>query len=223
MVVLGNDWDEILKDEFEKPYYKQLRAFLKSEYSTHTIYPDMNNIFNALKYTAFKDVKAVIIGQDPYHGKNQAHGLCFSVKRGIEPPPSLKNMYKELYDDLKVTPPAHGELTSWAKQGVLMLNTVLTVREGCPNSHKGKGWEYFTDRVISELNNKTTPVVFLLWGANAKTKATLITNPLHVKLETVHPSPLSAYGGFFGCKHFSKTNEILTKNGLTPINWQLPQ
>lgn len=223
MVVLGNDWDEILKDEFTKPYYKQLRAFLKSEYSTHTIYPDMNNIFNALKYTAFKDVKAVIIGQDPYHGKNQAHGLCFSVKRGIEPPPSLKNMYKELYDDLKVTPPAHGELTSWAKQGVLMLNTVLTVREGNPNSHKGKGWETFTDRVIAELNNKDTPVVFLLWGANAKAKAKLITNPLHVKLETVHPSPLSAYGGFFGCKHFSKTNIILKQNGISPIDWRLPQ
>lgn len=223
MVNLGNDWDSILKDEFEKPYYKQLRAFLKQEYSTHHIYPDMHDIFNALKHTAFKDVKAVIIGQDPYHSIGQAHGLCFSVRRGIEPPPSLKNMYKELYDDLGIKPANHGELTSWAKQGVLMLNTVLTVREGCPNSHKAKGWENFTDRVISELNNKETPVVFLLWGANAKAKAKLITNPLHIKLETVHPSPLSAYGGFFGSKHFSKTNEILTKNGLEPINWQLPE
>ena len=223
MVVLGNDWDEILKGEFEKPYYKQLREFLKQEYKSKTVYPNMNDIFNALKYTAFKDVKAVIIGQDPYHGKGQAHGLCFSVKRGIEPPPSLKNMYKELYDDLLIQPARHGELTSWAKQGVLMLNTVLTVREGSPNSHKGKGWETFTDRVISELNNKETPVVFLLWGANAKTKAKLITNPLHIKLETVHPSPLSAYGGFFGCKHFSKTNVILKQNGLEPIDWRLPQ
>ncbi len=223
MVVLGNDWDSILGDEFKKPYYIQLREFLKNEYKTQTVYPNMHDIFNALKYTAFKDVKAVIIGQDPYHGKNQAHGLCFSVKKGIEPPPSLKNMYKELYDDLLIPPAHHGELTSWAQQGVLMLNTVLTVREGMPNSHKGKGWEIFTDRVIAELNNKTTPVVFLLWGANAKAKAKLITNPFHIKLETVHPSPLSAYGGFFGCKHFSKTNIILKQNGLTPIDWRLPQ
>ena len=223
MVVLGNDWDSILGDEFKKPYYIQLREFLKNEYKTQTVYPNMHDIFNALKYTAFKDVKAVIIGQDPYHGKNQAHGLCFSVKKGIEPPPSLKNMYKELYDDLLIPPAHHGELTSWAQQGVLMLNTVLTVREGMPNSHKGKGWEIFTDRVIAELNNKTTPVVFLLWGANAKAKAKLITNPLHIKLETVHPSPLSAYGGFFGCKHFSKTNIILKQNGLAPIDWRLPQ
>lgn len=223
MVVLGNDWDDILKDEFNKPYYKELRDFLKKEYSSLNIYPNMHDIFNALKYTAFKDVKAVIIGQDPYHGKGQAHGLCFSVKRGIEPPPSLKNIYKELESDLLIPPAHHGELTSWAKQGVLMLNTVLTVREGNPNSHKGKGWETFTDRVIAELNNKDTPVVFLLWGANAKAKAKLITNPLHVKLETVHPSPLSAYGGFFGCKHFSKTNIILKQNGISPIDWRLPQ
>lgn len=223
MVVLGNDWDDILKDEFNKPYYKELRDFLKKEYSSLNIYPNMHDIFNALKYTAFKDVKAVIIGQDPYHGKGQAHGLCFSVKRGIEPPPSLKNIYKELESDLLIPPARHGELTSWAKQGVLMLNTVLTVRDGNPNSHKGKGWETFTDRVIAELNNKDTPVVFLLWGANAKAKAKLITNPLHVKLETVHPSPLSAYGGFFGCKHFSKTNIILKQNGISPIDWRLPQ
>lgn len=222
MVHIGNDWDNILADEFKKPYYLQLRQFLKSEYTTKTIYPHMNNIFNALKYTSFNDVKVVILGQDPYHGPNQAHGLCFSVQRGIEPPPSLKNMYKELESDLGITPVNHGELTSWAKQGVLMLNTVLTVRAGQANSHKGKGWEIFTDRIIAELNNKTTPVVFLLWGANAKTKAKIITNPLHIKLETVHPSPLSAYGGFFGCKHFSKTNAILKQNGMSPINWQLP-
>ncbi|MBR4073518.1 MAG: uracil-DNA glycosylase [Clostridia bacterium] len=223
MVHIGNDWDEILADEWEKAYYKKLREFLKSEYSSRTIYPHMNDIFNALKYTAFSNVKAVIIGQDPYHGAGQAHGLCFSVKKGVEPPPSLKNMYKELYEDLNITPPHHGELIEWAKQGVLMLNTVLTVREASPNSHKGMGWEHFTDRVISELNRKETPVVFLLWGANARKKAEIITNPLHQKLITVHPSPLSAYGGFFGCKHFSRTNEILKNAGLTPINWKLSE
>lgn len=221
MVQFNNDWDTILADEFKKEYYLKLREFLKKEYSTQTIYPNMHNIFNALKYTSFADTKVVIIGQDPYHGPHQAHGLCFSVQNGIAAPPSLKNIFKELNDDLNVTEPAHGCLTDWAKQGVLLLNTVLTVREGNPNSHKGKGWEIFTDRVISELNNKTTPVVFLLWGANAKAKAKIITNPLHIKLETVHPSPLSAYGGFFGCKHFSKANQILKSSNQTPIDWQL--
>lgn len=221
MVHLGNDWDEILADEFHKPYYLELREFLKAEYSTKTIYPDMHSIFNALKATAFRDVKVVILGQDPYHGAGQAHGMCFSVKKGVEPPPSLKNIFKELHSDLNLPEPSHGELTYWAKQGVLLLNTVLTVREGSPNSHKGKGWETFTDRVISELNNKQTPVVFLLWGNNARNKARVITNPLHIKLETVHPSPLSAYNGFFGCRHFSKANEILTKSGQTPIDWRI--
>ena len=221
MVKFLNDWDEILADEFEKPYYKELRAFLKAEYSTRRIYPDMNDIFNSLKCSSFKDTRVVIIGQDPYHGAGQAHGMCFSVKRGVEPPPSLKNIFKELESDVGFRIPDHGELTSWAKQGVLLLNTVLTVREATPNSHKGKGWEKFTDRVISELNKKDTPVVFLLWGANAKAKAKIIDNPLHVKLETVHPSPLSAYGGFFGCKHFSKANEILISSGQEPINWQI--
>ena len=221
MVQFLNDWDEILKDEFEKPYYKELRAFLKSEYSTRRIYPDMHDIFNSLKCSSFKDTRVVIIGQDPYHGAGQAHGMCFSVKMGVEPPPSLKNIFKELESDVGFKIPDHGELTSWAKQGVLLLNTVLTVREATPNSHKGKGWENFTDRVISELNKKDTPVVFLLWGANAKAKARIIDNPLHVKLETVHPSPLSAYGGFFGCKHFSKTNEILIASGQKPIDWQI--
>ena len=221
MVKFLNDWDEILKDEFEKPYYKELRAFLKREYSTRRIYPEMNDIFNSLKCSSFKDTRVVIIGQDPYHGAGQAHGMCFSVKKGVEPPPSLKNIFKELESDVGFKIPDHGELTSWAKQGVLLLNTVLTVREGAPNSHKGKGWESFTDRVISELNKKDTPVVFLLWGANAKAKAKIIDNPRHVKLETVHPSPLSAYGGFFGCKHFSKTNEILIASGQKPINWQI--
>ena len=221
-VNIGNDWDEILKDEWEKPYYLELRQFLKNEYSTKTIYPPMQDIFNALKYTSFEDTKVVIIGQDPYHGPNQAHGLCFSVKEGVEPPPSLKNMFKEIQTDLGITePPHYGELTKWAKQGVLMLNNVLTVRAGNPNSHKGMGWEKVTDRIISELNKKTTPVVFLLWGYNAITKAKIINNPIQTKLTTVHPSPLSAYNGFFGCKHFSKTNELLQNAGLKPVDWQL--
>lgn len=219
MVRLGNDWDGILADEWQKPYYKVLHEFLKQEYSTRRIYPDMHDIFNALKYTAFKDTKVCIIGQDPYHGPGQAHGLCFSVKKGVALPPSLVNIYKEISDDLNVQMPPYGELTGWAKQGVLLLNTVLTVRAGSPNSHKDKGWEQFTDRVISELNKKKTPVVFLLWGANAEKKARIITNPLHKKLVTVHPSPLSAYRGFFGCRHFSKTNAILKANGLKEIEW----
>ena len=223
MVNLGNDWDSILADEFEKEYYKELRRFLVNEYRTRTVYPDMHDIFNALRFTSFEDTKAVILGQDPYHGEHQAHGLCFSVLRGIEPPPSLKNIYKELASDVGFAPPMHGELTHWAKQGVLMLNAVLTVRAHQANSHKGCGWESFTDRVIAELNNKKTPVVFLLWGANARQKARVITNPIHVKLETVHPSPLSAYNGFFGCRHFSKCNEILEKSGQMPVDWQLPE
>ena len=219
MVRLGNDWDGILADEWEKPYYRQLHSFLKEEYSKTRIYPDMYDIFNALKYTAFKDTKVCIIGQDPYHGPGQAHGLCFSVKKGVALPPSLVNIYKEISDDLNVQMPPYGELTGWARQGVLLLNTVLTVRAGSPNSHKDKGWEQFTDRVISELNKKKTPVVFLLWGANAEKKARIITNPLHKKLVTVHPSPLSAYRGFLGCRHFSKTNAILKANGLKEIEW----
>lgn len=221
MVNLGNDWDEILKDEFEKPYYKKLRAFLKEEYSKNVIYPDMYDIFNALKMSSFEKTKVVIIGQDPYHGPNQAHGLCFSVKSPTEPPPSLKNIFKEIKSDLGIDNNKHGDLTRWAEQGVLLLNTVLTVRQASPNSHKGMGWETFTDRVIFELNRKTTPVVFLLWGANAKNKAKIITNEVHKKLETVHPSPLSAYGGFFGSKHFSKCNEILVSTNQTPIDWSI--
>lgn len=221
MVHLGNDWDNILADEFKKPYYLKLRQFLKEEYRAKTIYPDMNNIFSALKASSFKDTKVVILGQDPYHEPNQAHGLCFSVLKGVTPPPSLVNIYKELHDDIGFKIPTHGELTKWAEQGILMLNTVLTVRKGLANSHKGMGWEAFTDRVISELNKKETPVVFLLWGSPARQKAEIITNPIHIKLTCPHPSPLSAYRGFFGCKHFSKTNEILIKNGLTPIDWQI--
>ena len=221
MVELGNDWDEILKKEWTSPYYILLRKFLKEEYKTKTIYPDMYDIFNALRYTAFKDVKAVIIGQDPYHGAGQAHGLCFSVKKGVDIPPSLNNIYKELKSDLGIEPPDHGYLEDWAKQGVLMLNTVLTVRAGQAASHRGNGWERFTDHVIEKLNEKQQPVVFLLWGRPAAEKAKIITNPMHLKLEALHPSPLSAPRGFFGCKHFSKANKFLVSKGIEPINWQL--
>ena len=223
MVNIGNDWDKILEDEWKKPYYILLRKFLKEEYSKRTVYPPMFDIFNALKYTSFENIKAVIIGQDPYHGPNQAHGLCFSVKKGVEPPPSLINIYKEMQDDIGAIPPKHGELTYWAEQGVLLLNTVLTVRAGAAASHRGQGWENFTNRVISEINKKETPVVFLLWGNPAAEKAKIITNPLHLKLYAPHPSPLSAYRGFFGCRHFSKANEFLMKNGISPIDWQLPE
>lgn len=221
MVNIGNEWDSLLADEFGKDYYQKLRAFLAKEYRTQKIFPDMYDIFNALKYTSYSDVKAVMIGQDPYHGEGQAHGLCFSVKKGIEPPPSLKNIYKELAEDVGFVPPDHGELIDWAKQGVLMLNAVLTVRSGEANSHKGMGWEIFTDRIIGLLNERKQPIVFLLWGANARRKKELITNPMHKVLEAAHPSPLSAYNGFFGCRHFSKTNEILRSLGIEPIDWSL--
>ncbi len=223
MVHIGNDWDEILKDEWKKPYYILLRQFLKEEYGSTTVYPHMNDIFNSLRHTAFKDVKAVILGQDPYHGPGQAHGLCFSVKKGVDIPPSLKNIYKEMKNDVGVVPPDHGYLTSLAEQGVLMLNTVLTVRAGQAASHRGHGWEVFTDRVIDELNKKETPVVFILWGRPAAEKAKIITNPKHLKLEAPHPSPLSAHRGFFGCRHFSKTNEFLISHGIDPINWQISE
>ena len=221
MVNLGNDWDLILKDEFEKDYYLKLREFLKTEYRNHVVYPDMYDIFNALKYTSFNDIKVVILGQDPYHGAGQAHGLCFSVQKGVEPPPSLKNIYKELNAELGLSIPSHGELTKWAKQGVLLLNTVLTVREASPNSHKNCGWEIFTDAVIRHLNEREKPIVFLLWGANARAKTALITNPNHKIFACAHPSPLSAYNGFFGCGHFAKTNEFLKSIGETPIDWQI--
>jgi uracil-DNA glycosylase len=221
MVNIGNDWDDILKEEWKSPYYLYLRSVLKEEYSTKTIYPDKYDIFNALKFTPFEKVKAVIIGQDPYHGEGQAHGLCFSVKKGVDIPPSLKNIYKELKSDIGIDPVNHGYLKDWADQGVLMLNTVLTVRQGQAASHRGHGWEHFTDHVIEKLNAKQTPVVFLLWGKPAAEKAKIITNPIHLKLEAPHPSPLSAHRGFFGCKHFSKANEFLAANGIDPINWQL--
>ena len=222
MVHLGNDWDQVLEGEFEKEYYLELRKFLKEEYSTKTIYPSMYDIFNALKHTAYKDVKVVILGQDPYHGPGQAHGMCFSVKKGVAIPPSLVNIYKELKEDVGFEIPKHGFLESWADQGVLLMNTVLTVRGGQANSHKGKGWEIFTDQVIRHLNDREQPMVFLLWGANAKSKRQLITNPNHMILTAAHPSPLSAYNGFYGCRHFSRTNLFLEEHGMTGIDWQLP-
>ncbi len=221
MVNIGNEWDEILKGEFEKEYYLNLREFLKREYFTYHIYPNMYDIFNALKYTSYSDVKAVIIGQDPYHGAGQAHGLCFSVQKGVAVPPSLQNIYKEIYSDLGIPPANHGYLKKWADSGVLMMNAVLTVREGQANSHKGKGWEIFTDRVIELLNQREKPIVFLLWGGNAKQKMRLITNPNHLILQAAHPSPLSAFNGFFGCRHFSKANEFLVNHGMEPIDWRI--
>lgn len=222
MVQLGNSWDTILAGEFDKPYYLKLREFLAEEYKTKTIYPDKNNIFNALKLTPYEEVKVVILGQDPYHGPGQAHGLSFSVQPGIQTPPSLQNMYKELRDDLNCFIPNNGYLVPWAKQGVLLLNTVLTVEGGKANSHRKKGWETFTDEVIRKLNERDKPIIFLLWGNNAKEKMSLITNPKHFILTSVHPSPLSATRGFMGCKHFSKTNEILKVLGEKEIDWQIP-
>ena len=219
MVKFGNDWDAIMKEEFQKEYYLKLHAFLKHEYATQTSYPDMYDIFNAQRYTPYEDVKVVILGQDPYHGRGQAHGLCFSVKKGIQPPPSLVNIFKEIQADTGDPVPNHGELTGWAKQGVLLLNTVLTVREGQANSHKGKGWEIYTEEVIRILNSRKKPIVFILWGANARSKNLLITNPIHKILTAAHPSPLSASNGFFGCRHFSKCNQFLEENGLQPIRW----
>lgn len=221
MVNIGNEWDELLADEFKKDYYIQLRKFLISEYNSRRIFPPMNDIFNALRYTSYSDVKAVIIGQDPYHEIGQAHGLCFSVREGVAPPPSLVNIFKEIQNELGISPPKSGELTKWAKNGVLLLNAVLTVREGAANSHKGKGWEQLTDRVIELLNKREQPIVFLLWGRNARDKARLVTNPQHLVLQCAHPSPLSAFNGFFGCGHFCKANEFLEKNGIEPIDWSL--
>lgn len=222
MINLENEWDTMLKSEFEKEYYQKLRKILVHEYKTQTIYPDMYNIFNALKYTSYSDVKAVIIGQDPYHGPGQAHGLCFSVQKSVQPPPSLKNIFKEIYADTGINNQGkHGDLTNWAKSGVLLLNTVLTVRQAQPNSHKGIGWEQFTDKIISLLNEREKPAVFMLWGANAKAKSTLVTNSRHLVLTSAHPSPLSAYNGFFGCRHFSAANKFLEENGIEPIDWSI--
>ncbi len=219
MVHIGNDWDNVLKEEFRLPYYLKLREFLKKEYFSATVYPPMDDIFNALKYTSYADTRVVILGQDPYHGRGQAHGLCFSVKEGTPPPPSLKNIFKELHNELDIAEPRTGELVGWARQGVLLLNTTLTVREATPQSHKGQGWEILTDRIIELLNEKESPVVFMLWGSNARAKKALISSPRHLILECAHPSPLSAYNGFFGCGHFIKANEFLEKSGENTINW----
>lgn len=222
MINLGNDWDEILKSEFNKEYYISLREFLKEEYNSRVIYPSMYNIFEALKHTSYKDTKVLILGQDPYHGENQAHGLAFSVQPGVKTPPSLLNIYKELQDDLGCFIPNNGYLIPWADQGVLLLNTALTVRAHEANSHKNKGWEIFTDEIIKKLNGRTDPVIFVLWGSNARKKKEFIDTSRHFVLEAPHPSPLSARRGFFGCKHFSKINEILISQGKEPINWQIP-
>ena len=221
MVSFGNDWDELLKDEFEKDYYLKLREFLKNEYASTTVYPPAGDIFNALKYTSLRDVRVVILGQDPYHGPNQAHGMAFSVQPGIEAPPSLVNMFKEINRELGIAIPNSGCLIPWAKQGVLLLNTVLTVRAGQANSHRGQGWERFTDRVIELLNERDEPIVFLLWGKNAGEKEKLITNPKHIIFKAPHPSPLSASRGFFGCGHFIKANQELILSGYDPIDWSI--
>ena len=219
MIDFGNSWSEVLKDEFSKEYYITLRDFLKEEYKTYTIYPDMYDIYNALKITGYDEVKVVILGQDPYHGEGQAHGLAFSVKEGVPLPPSLRNMYKEIYEETGNAQPESGDLTRWARQGVLLLNTALTVRAGEANSHSGKGWEIFTDSVIKKLNEREKPVIFLLWGRNAKTKEALITNSRHKVFTAAHPSPLSAYNGFFGCGHFNAANRELVLQGDMPIIW----
>ena len=220
MVHIGNSWDELLKNEWSEQYYKDLRAFLASEYRTRVIYPPMEDIFNAFKYCAYEDVKVVILGQDPYYGEGQAHGLAFSVKKGIDIPPSLKNIYKEMESDIGFKIPSHGCLESWARQGVFLLNTSLTVRKGQPLSHRGKGWEVFTDHVISLLSAREKPMVFLLWGANARSKKPLIDRSRHLVLEAPHPSPLSAFAGFFGCRHFSRANAFLLEHG-EKVDWTI--
>lgn len=221
MEILTNDWKDLLEEEFKKEYYLKIREFLKKEYKTKTIYPDMYDIFNALHYTPYKDVKVVILGQDPYHGPNQAHGLSFSVKPGVPIPPSLMNIYKELQSDLGCYIPNNGYLKKWTGQGILLLNTVLTVRAGQPNSHRGIGWEIFTDKIIRLLNNRQDPIAFILWGKNAQSKLKIINNPRHFIVQSVHPSPLSAKRGFFGSKPFSKVNQFLTSIGKEPIDWQI--
>jgi uracil-DNA glycosylase len=221
MGAIVNDWAEKLKPEFSKPYYRQLYNKVREEYGTHQIFPPAEDIFNAFHFTPLSNVKVVILGQDPYHNDGQAHGLCFSVKPDVEIPPSLVNIYKELQDDLGCYIPNNGYLTKWAKQGVMMLNTVLTVRAHQANSHHDIGWEQFTDAVIRILNEEDRPIVYLLWGGPAQKKADMLNNPKHLVLKAPHPSPLSAYRGFFGCKHFSRTNEFLKANGVEPIDWQI--
>lgn len=221
MSAIENDWKDALNEEFHKQYYKDLYYFIKQEYNTHVVYPSADDLFNAFSFTPLKDVKVVILGQDPYHGEGQAHGLCFSVQRGVKLPPSLVNIYKELEDDLGCYIPNNGYLEKWARQGVLLLNTVLTVRAHTPLSHQGKGWEQFTDAVIHAVNAQDRPIVFILWGKPAQMKKKMLTNPKHLIIEGPHPSPLSAYRGFFGSKPFSKTNDFLKNHGVEPIDWQI--
>ena len=220
---VGDDWKDALREEFDKDYYNKLIEFVKDEYDNNVVYPSINNIYKALELTPLNEVKVLILGQDPYHNVNQAHGLSFSVlPTQTKLPPSLKNIYKELEDDLGCYIPNNGYLEKWAKQGVLMLNTVLTVRAHQANSHQNKGWEQFTDAIIREVNKIDRPVVYLLWGRPAQMKSSMLDNPKHLILKAPHPSPLSAYRGFFGCKHFSQTNDFLTSNGLEAIDWQIP-
>ena len=219
--MIDNDWLEPLSAEFKKPYYAQLYKFVNSEYATHTIYPKKQDVFAAYDRTPLANVKVLILGQDPYHEPGQAHGLCFSVNPGIEIPPSLVNIYKELHDDLGCYIPNNGCLTKWADQGVMLLNTVLTVRAHAANSHQNKGWEQFTDATIAALNRQDRPIVFMLWGRSAQQKASMLDNPKHLVLKAAHPSPLSAYRGFLGCRHFSKANDFLAKNGQSPVDWQI--
>ena len=221
MAAISNDWLEPLKPEFSKQYYRELYQKVIEEYKTHVVFPPSDDIFNAFALTPLHEVKVVIIGQDPYHNVGQAHGLCFSVRPDVDIPPSLVNIYKELHDDLGCYIPNNGYLVKWARQGVLLLNTVLTVRAHQANSHRGIGWEQFTDAAIRILNQEDRPIVFILWGAPAQAKKKMLNNPRHLILEAPHPSPLSAYRGFFGCKHFSKANEFLLKNGIEPIDWQI--
>ena len=221
MAQVSNDWAPVLKSEYSKPYYRKLYDFIHTEYATRQIFPPAEDIFNAFHLTPLSRVKVVIIGQDPYHEPGQAHGLCFSVQKGVEIPPSLQNIYKELHDDIGFTIPDHGCLTHWAEQGVLLLNAVLTVRAHAAASHRNKGWEEFTDAVIRAVNEVDRPVVFMLWGGFARSKRPMLTNPKHLVLEAPHPSPLSAYRGFFGCRHFSKANQFLTENGVEPVDWKL--
>lgn len=222
MEIFHNDWAQYLNSELKEPYYLQLRQFLINEYKTQQIFPDMYDIFNALHYTSYYDTKVVILGQDPYHGDGQAHGLSFSVKPGIKPPPSLVNIFKELHDDLGCFVPNNGCLKPWTEQGVLLLNTVLTVRAHQANSHRNMGWEHFTDKIIELLNEREKPIAFILWGAPARRKKKMITNPKHFIVESAHPSPLSAYNGFFGSRPFSKVNKFLESVGEKPIDWQIP-
>lgn len=220
--IFHNDWEQVVGGELEKPYYKQMRSFLANQYKEHVIYPNMNDIYSALHYTPYESVKAVILGQDPYHGPNQAHGLSFSVQPGIKPPPSLVNIYKELQDDLGYPIVKHGSLVSWARQGVLLLNAVLTVQGGNPGSHQGIGWEQFTSRIVEALNEREAPIVFILWGKHAQDKAASIDRNRHCVIASAHPSPFAAHRGFFGSRPFSRANDFLRAAGMEEINWQLP-